>query len=187
MFELTTCLQIRSDTTHETWTVPQCFVQDSEKGFKWLQLRFSVSGLCKLFRAKFEFPLLYSPGVQLLLKKRNDAAAALQASSKDKSIFDDSDEEKVSPEAQEKLEDGSMKVKLSEEAVVFLQIPKRKDSEIRVKCDEHNIKTLFEWLQQQDLTPLEPPKRSEKSKGRKRKAPEGDVEASGAAPAGVEP
>ena len=174
-FKLATCFKIGSPITHEVWVVPDCFVHQNDQGIQFLQLRFSVSGLCKLFVERFRMPLTSSAGVQLLLQKRNDAAAGLQQKSKDKSIFDDSDDDKGPQEDQQKAEEGTMRVQLSDDAVVVLQIPKRRDSEVRVKLEEENVATLFEWLSQQDLAPQPPPKSKEKAKARKRKA----VEAAG--------
>ena len=170
MFRLETCYRIRSEVTNEVWVVPDCFLHEDEQGVKWVQLRFSVAGLCKLFTEAFRHPLSHSAGVQLLLKKRNDAASSLQAGKKGKSIFDDSDEEKSGPAQEQQLEDGSMAVELSEDATVILQIPKRKDSEVRAKLEEGNIQALLSWLHEQDLSPQKPTEKPTKAKAAKRKA-----------------
>ena len=182
MFRLQTCFKIRSEATHEVWVVPDCFLQEDEEGTKWLQLRFSVAGLCKLFTETFRHPLSHSAGVQLLLKKRNDAVSALQGAAKDKSIFDDSDEETAGPNPEQQLEAGAMFVKLSEDTTVILQIPKRKDSEVRIKLEEANIQALFSWLSEQDLTPQKPPEKPTKSKAQKRKGAPMDKKAAEVSP-----
>ena len=116
------------------------------------------------------------------LKKRNDAVSALQGAAKDKSIFDDSDEETAGPNPEQQLEAGAMFVKLSEDTTVILQIPKRKDSEVRIKLEEANIQALFSWLSEQDLTPQKPPEKPAKSKAQKRKGAPMDKKAAEVSP-----
>ena len=89
MFRLTQSLKVASRKTNAVWVVPDGFVHEDEEG-TWLQLRWTVHPLCKLFVEEFKKPLTNTPGIRLLYEKRN---AALTEALVERTLFDSSEDE----------------------------------------------------------------------------------------------
>ena len=152
MFRLKQCWKVVSPTTEEEWTVPSNHLVTDEGG-TWLHLRLTCMACCRLIVANARSTLHKSKAVKEIIKKRNEVHFGPTAG---KSLFDDSDEEQeAAPAAQQPAKRRkvqkttlplSVEIELEPDKRVVLRAPKRRDSDLWVRCDDANLDALLQHL-----------------------------------------